>query len=294
MRAFVDSPIGDVDAATALAKRAAAEWDLADPTLLRTGMNAIFVAGNTVLRVGCPNAPATASIELAERLTDEGLRVTQPLRVESIEQGELSVTCWERIESTGASIDWVEVGRMVQMVHDLDVAVVPPDYPLPTPSTFPWWDFSALLADTGHAIDDRARAGLSAAVERWPMWSTFDDPVVCHGDVHPGNVIMSNDGPVLIDWDLMCTAPRGWDHAPMMTWTSRWGGAAGVYEQFAEGYGQSLRGDEHAEAFAELRLVAATLMRVKAGLRNDAAMPEAQRRLGYWRGELSAPPWQAQ
>ena len=38
----------------------------------------------------------------------------------------------------------------------------------------------------------------------------------------------------------------------------------GEYEEFASGYGASLRGDPAAEAFAELRLVAATLMRVKA------------------------------
>ena len=37
---------------------------------------------------------------------------------------------------------------------------------------------------------------------------------------------MSADGVVLLDWDLMCLGPRGWDHAPMMTWATRWGGLA--------------------------------------------------------------------
>ena len=55
-----------------------------------------------------------------------------------------------------------------------------------------------------------------------------------------------------------------------------------------------MAGDQSAEAFAELRLVAATLMRLKAAIRNEAAMPEAQRRLAHWRGESDAPMWQAQ
>jgi hypothetical protein len=42
-----------------------------------------------------------------------------------------------------------------------------------------------------------------------------------------------------------------------------------------------------------VRLVAATLMRLRAGRADPAAMPEAARRLAYWRGEPDAPPWTA-
>jgi hypothetical protein len=55
-----------------------------------------------------------------------------------------------------------------------------------------------------------------------------------------------------------------------------------------------MRGDGQAEAIAELRLVAATLMRVLAGRRDPAARAEAERRLRYWRGEPDAPQWTAQ
>ena len=102
--------------------------------------------------------------------------------------------------------------------------------------------------------------------------------------------MMTADGPALIDWDLLCWAPAGWDHGPMMTWHERWGGAAGEYDAFASGYGASLRDDPTTEAFAELRLVAATLMRLKAARRDPSARPEADRRLAYWRGDLDAPP----
>jgi len=79
-----------------------------------------------------------------------------------------------------------------------------------------------------------------------------------------------------------------------MRWTDRWGGAPGIYDDFAAGSGWSGFGDAHGEAFAELRLVSATLMRWKVALVDPAARPEAERRLGYWRGDLDAPAWSAQ
>ncbi len=300
-RPYVDQPVADVDGATAMAWRATRALGLDEPRLFRVGMNAIFVSGDLVVRVGRPTAPAAARIELAERLTAAGLRVARPARPDVIDDGGLVATVWERVEPTGEPIAWHEVGAMVRQVHALGREVVPAAFPLPSPASFPWWNFAKLLDETSPALDDRARSGLVAAIERWPGWRRFDDPVVCHGDVHPGNVVMGPDGPVLIDWDLLCLAPRGWDHAPLMTWTERWGGAPGIYESFADGYGWSARGDPAAEAFAELRLVAATLMRVKAELAADGdgggrpdPRPEAERRLRYWRGDRDAPSWRAQ
>jgi hypothetical protein len=41
-------------------------------------------------------------------------------------------------------------------------------------------------------------------------------------------------------------------------------------------------------------LVAATLMRVAASIDDPRALPEAERRLRYWRGDPDAPPWTPQ
>jgi len=293
-RAYVDQPVTDLQAAHQVAAKAALEWDLEPPVLLRHGMNAIFLAGPAAIRVSTPNADATSSLRLASVLLSAGLQVTRPARDYVFEADGMSATCWDRVERTDQPIDWREVGVMVRRIHQIDPGDLPDDYPLPSPVVFPWWDFDALLAATASGLDEQARSGIIAATGRHSGWSDFDHVVVCHGDVHPGNVIMSVEGPILIDWDLMCLAPAGWDHAPMMTWAERWGGLPGEYENFAAGYGRSFRCDESAEAFAELRLVAATLMRVKAGMTVDSAMSEARRRLRYWRGDRDAPPWLAQ
>lgn len=183
---------------------------------------------------------------------------------------------------------------MVAHVHSLDPAEVAGRYPLPWCGSFPWWDFDTLLADVGPLLDEPARAGIDRALARHGEWHQHvERRVLCHGDVHPGNVIATAAGPVLLDWDLLCTGPAAWDHAPLMTWAERWGGEPGTYEAFAAGYGVSMRHDAVGEALAELRLAAATLMRVRAGRSDPAAAEEAERRLRYWRGEPDAPPWQA-
>jgi Ser/Thr protein kinase RdoA (MazF antagonist) len=294
VRAYVDRPITDLAAATAAARLAARQWGLAAPGFLRVGMNAIFVTGNEVLRVSTPTVPASASLELASFLADAGLRVPTPARDDVVVVGELSVTSWVRLEPVGTPVDWSEVGEMVRTVHTFGRSTLPDPVPLPIPSSFPWWDFEVLLERTAAVLDDSARRGIASTIERHRGWRALGGPVVCHGDVHPGNVVMTADGATLIDWDLLCWAPPGWDHGPMLTWASRWGGDGHEYPAFAAGYGRSLADDPAAIAVAELRLVAATLMRLDAGLADPAAMPEAQLRLRYWRGDDDAPPWTAQ
>ncbi len=296
MLPFVARPPGDPAGVLAAAVAAAAHWGLPRPELLRTGMNALFATGaDVVLRVGRPTTDPSAAAWLGEWLTERGLRVPRFVRLEPFVAGELAVLAQVREHPVG-SIDWAEVGAMVSRLHAVtpeEIDEVSAHYPTPWCSSFPWWDFDAMLIDVGDEVDDVARAGIERALERHNWRSRVERVVLCHGDVHPGNVIPAGDGPVLLDWDLACLGPAAWDHGPLINWTSRWGGEPGVYEAFAEGYGLSLRGDPVAEALAELRLVAATLMRVKAGRTDPVAAHEAERRLRYWRGDPDPPAWQA-
>ena len=232
-RAYVDQPVSDLAAATRAAATAAEAWRLETPHLHRAGMNVIFTTGAVVLRVSAPNADAHVSLELADFWSRRSVPVPKAVRDDVVVADGLSVTAWERIDDTGTPIDWSRVGAIVRQVHETDPRAVPRAVPLPSPTAFPWWDFDALLERAAPALDDAARDGLVAAIERHPRWHVSDQAVVCHGDVHPGNVLMRPDGPVLLDWDLLCLAPAGWDHAPMMTWAQRWGGEPGEYDAFA-------------------------------------------------------------
>jgi hypothetical protein len=293
-RPFVIEPPGDLVAVEQLACRAARAWALPEPELVRVGMNALFAAGDDVmLRIGRPTADPRAAAWLAEQLTAHGVRVPRFVGHEPMVDGPLAAFAVAREHVVGPT-DWAAVGAMVRRVHELDPDVISVGYPAPPCWSFPWWDFDALMADVGPLLDEPARRGIEGAIARHAGWhQRVSNPVVLHGDVHPGNVIQAADGPVLLDWDLVCIGPPAWDHGPLMTWTERWGGEPAVYERFAEGYGASLRGDPVAEAVAELRLVAATLMRVRAGRSDAAAAVEAERRLQWWRDDPRAPQWRS-
>ena len=295
VRPYVDEPVRDTAAATVAARTAADRWHLPPAELWRIGMNAIFLAGHAVIRVGLPTASAAASVRLHAALGRAGIKVPLALDVEPLRIGPYTVTGWERLDTSASPISWESVGALIARLHELDPGELPTDYPIADPLAFPWWDFPRMLTELGPHLDEPARAGLHAAVERGKDWVDFPPgaTVVCHGDVHPGNVVNTLEGPTLIDWDLMCRAPRGWDHGPLMTWHERWGGER-IYDAFAAGYGWSGRDDGFSEAVAELRLVAATLMRVRAGLTDPNAQAEVENRLRYWRGERDAPAWTAQ
>jgi aminoglycoside phosphotransferase (APT) family kinase protein len=254
-------------------------------------MNSLFTAGDeVVLRVGRRVVPAGFERHFLSSVSAIGVRTPRTIADTDGPAG-LFVTALERVHPHG-EVNWREVGAMIRRVHDLDPADLPG---LPFCGDFPQWQFDQLLDDVRADLDPLALRGLQAAVERADGWSerARQVPVVCHGDVHPGNVLPTGDGAVLLDWDLRCVGPAAWDHGPLMTWSSRWGGAPDIYEAFADGYGASLRGDWMGEHLAELRNVAATLLRVQAGRTDPAAAVESERRLRFWRGDPDAPPWTA-
>ena len=294
-RPYVDRPVPDRDRAAAAAEQWATRWGLPAPVLLRHGMNSLYQCGDVIVRVGATTAPAASAHVLADWLLDHGIATVPPVAGLTADAPGLAVTAWKFVRATGAAIDWQTVGALVRSVHGFRSDAVPAEYPLADPTRFAWWDFDALLLDVGEDLDARARDGIVTTIEHHRGWAAAlaRDPVVCHGDVHPGNVLMSTDGPLLIDWDLMCIAHPAWDLAMLSTYADRWGGDHTAYQRFVAGYGE-VPDPMLTAALADLRNVAATLMRVRAGRHDQAAAAEAEQRLRYWRGDPDAPPWRAQ
>ena len=259
-------------------------------------MSVLFTAGDeVVLRVCRPTAAPGAAVWLADLLERRGVRVARHLSDEPVVHAGLTVYALECLHESGA-IDWREVGEMVALVHGLAPDEVAVGFPLPWCGSFGHWRVRELLTEVAPVLGAAELAALTSAVHEVADWrerAALERQVVCHGDVHPGNVVQTADGPVLLDWDLMCLGPAAWDHSALLTWTDRWGGEPGLYERFAEGIGVSLRDDPLGELLAKVRLLVATLMRIRAGRTDPAAAGEALRRLRWWTGDPDAPRWRA-
>lgn len=294
VRPFVAVAITDHVRAARLAAQAAVQWGLPQPTMLRTGTNAVFTAGDTVLRVSRCSAPAPTLVAFADVLRAHGVSILRPVACTETDDG-LAVIATPRVDPVG-EVDWADVGRQLRRLHRIprgDVATS--GYPLPRADTLPHWQLRDLLeglaSDPTVGLADGDVAAVRAAiaeVDDWPI--LVAEEVVCHGDVHPGNVVATAAGPVLLDWDLACLGPREWDLAPMMRWEHRWGGAGGAAAALRSGYGTDVD-EQLLDRLSSGRLLAATLMRVAAGRTDPAAREEAARRLRFWSGDPDAPQW---
>lgn len=70
-----------------------------------------------------------------------------------------------------------------------------------------WMDHA--FRHAGDIVPEHIVSGTLALIDRLQQ----PGDVLCHGDLHPENVIMTADGPRLIDWTFALRAPAAFDHA---------------------------------------------------------------------------------
>ena len=284
----------------AAARKLLAQGRIDEPVrLLRSGDNHVFRAGDAVLRLSPPTADPPAQMALAARLEEEGVPVLRGLADLGVVDG-MRASLWELLDGApDAAVDYEALGRGVARLHSIPPETVRPLVPLPGFADASWLQVGANLeraAVTG-LLDDASLTALRHACDELHGWAgaaADAPPVVCHGDLHPDNVLVRDGEPVLIDWDQICLGPPAWDHAALITWSERWGGNPESYAAYARGYGTDYRDDPAARLLARVRLLAPTINMVLRGASDPACAAEAARRLRYWRGDPDAPQWIAQ
>ena len=267
------------------------------PELLRASGNVVFRAGDTVMRVSSTDVDVLGQVILTRWLCDQGVPALCPIG-DPVDVDGVTVTVWEFIEG-GTPIDYRQLGNAIAKLHQLEPNPVAARVALPRFADASWLDLDANLdaaAEAGVVGDDDMVVLRAAADELagWQEEARRQELVVCHGDVHPQNVLMRGDELAIIDWDNICLGPVAWDHAALLTWTERWGGDPGVYEAFAAGYGADLGASPLARTLARMRLLAPTINMIIMGGESDRHAAEARVRMRHWRGEPSSPPWTAQ
>ncbi len=186
--------------------------------LVRLGENALFHAPalEALLRVARPQKSPESiahSIELARRLRAEGVPAPEPLTFETLEQPFVSssgtVTVWRYYrEDPSRRFSFREFGGLLREFHRRATNLqecLPAWHPLErtrrrldearqqrVPQRW--------LSILGRRVTEveEGLEHLSSVLGRGPV----------HGDAHRGNLLLTRDGPVLLDLDEVCVAPR--------------------------------------------------------------------------------------
>jgi aminoglycoside phosphotransferase (APT) family kinase protein len=82
------------------------------------------------------------------------------------------------------------------------------------------------------------------AAAAWDALAFPHRPGLIHGDAHPGNLLRTPAGGVLLgDWDHVAVGPREWDLVQIHDTRRRFGRpGAGEVDRFTAAYGQDVRG----------------------------------------------------
>jgi Ser/Thr protein kinase RdoA (MazF antagonist) len=283
--------------ASRLAAEVARRHGITDPVQpLRTGANDVFLAGDVVVRVAPPSAEVSGQVDLARWLVSEGFPVAAPLADPVVVDG-VKLSLWEYIRADeDRPIDFRQLGALIARLHQVAPDRLKDAVALPFCGDAGWLAVEQNLERAAEAevVDAAGLAALRGECVRLHDWrdrARREALVVCHGDVHPQNVLMRGKEVVIVDWDAICLGPSAWDHAALMTWEDRWGGAPETYADFARGYGADLRESSLARELAALRLLAPTINMIIDGARNPSSAAEAKLRMRYWLGDPAAPMW---
>ena len=234
---------------------------------------------------------------LADMLRSKEIAVPQVIATFECDDSGLGVIAYDYIPESNHGIAWYEVGRMVRQLHtNVTVESVPDGYPIAHPTGLPWWNFPEMMSRIEELgiLDADALTVLRSVTDARESWTDIvstTPTVITHGDIHPGNVIMGPDGPVLIDWDLLLVGSSIWDHIALRAWsTPPWQGNKQAYAEFAAGYGDVDWDIADLDALVKLRNLAATMLKLMATT-DGVITEEAQKRIQYWLSPETAAPW---
>lgn len=275
-------------------RRAAADvadgLGLPEPELVRVNVASLWRTGDVALRVAAEGTGARL-IRLARLVSVHDVPTTRPLSEAPYTRCGLEVTAWQWVDevSRHLAVPWRRVGAAVRRLHRVPLTDISPvELSIENVRQVEWQRIRSRLEMLAGHVDaglltllrSEAEHGLAALGE----FSADSVGVLLHGDLNPGNVLVSASGPLLIDWELTRTGPPHWDHVPLLIHIRRFGADPRTYDEFAAGYQARYDDDPLTEAMCRLRELSITLGQLRRSVFGsdplDAA--EAERRVQYW------------
>lgn len=252
--------------------------------LLALGENAVFAAGDLVVKVGRDAElldRARRELAIAVWLADEGVPAVRAAEPEARSVSGHPVTVWHRLPASVRPAGPGDLAELLRLVH----ALPSPAFTLPRRELLGGVERWLRLA--GDAIDpadaaflrDRRDGFATAAAALTPQLP----PGPIHGDALPRNVHIGPDGPVLVDLETFSTDLREHDLVVMALSRDRYGLPAGAYDAFTGTYGWDVREWDGCGVLRGARETASCAWVSQHAPSNPKALAEFERRVASLR-----------
>ncbi|MFJ7150728.1 phosphotransferase enzyme family protein [Streptomyces sp. NPDC100445] len=213
-----------------------------DARLLALGENAVFAAGDLVVKVGRDAElleRARRELAVAGWLAREGVPAVRAAEPEPLLVDGHPVTVWHRLPDAVRPAEPRDLAGLLRIVHALPA----PPFALPPRELLGGVERWLRLA--GDAIDPEDAAYLRARRDGFAAQAAALTPHLApgpvHGDALPRNVHVGPQGPVLVDLETFSADLREHDLVVMALSRDRYGLPAEAYDSFTSAYGWDVR-----------------------------------------------------
>jgi aminoglycoside phosphotransferase (APT) family kinase protein len=284
-----------LELAVAAASQACLSTEGATVLRRRTSVYVVLPTANAVARVEPADAVARAERQVAAARLLEECAVPAARLIVPDEQPMVyvdgAVTLWRRLTILTGEPSPVTLGHLARHLHEATRGSLSTEIPALDP-------ISTTLDGLGQAASGGRFGGIEDLWEEFyklaAAWDRIsaEDPLgtaLVHGDYHVNNVVLTPDGPTLIDLEDSGGGAVSWDLASQMVAVRRFGASPARYSSFCDAYGADLMTWDGAETLCrtfELLLLSWAIASWDISPQMEA---EAALRLANFRGETDQP-----
>ncbi|MFI8190009.1 phosphotransferase enzyme family protein [Streptomyces sp. NPDC085946] len=252
--------------------------------LIALGENAVFAAGDLVVKVGRDAAlleRARRELAVAAWLAEAGVPAVRAAAPEALLAEGHPVSVWHRLPDPVRPAEPRDLAGLLRAVHALPA----PPFALPPRDLLGgverWLRLAGDAVDPADAAYLRERRdGFAAAAA---ALTPHLPPGVIHGDALPRNVHVGPDGPVLVDLETFSADLREHDLVVMALSHDRYGLPEEAYDSFVATYGWDVRGWEGCRVLRGARETASCAWVAQHAPGNPKARAEFERRVASLR-----------